>query len=161
MNVSLGERWEGFVADIVGQGRYGSASGVVPGGLRLVEGREAKVMALAGDWGASVRAGGGEPGEGVLRAAREWKAVVVYWNRDYAPGTINRDRAVQQGLAQIGVIVRTFKDHVVFEAEEVRSATGKPMQRYSAYRARWWTQWQPVKPTVLPVPRFSRSEKAA
>ncbi|HWR20458.1 MAG TPA: deoxyribodipyrimidine photo-lyase, partial [Verrucomicrobiae bacterium] len=57
--------------------------------------------------------------------------------------------------------VRTFKDHVVFQAEEVRSATGEPMQRYSAYRARWWTKWQAVKPTALPVPRFLRAKKAA
>jgi len=103
----------------------------------------------------------GEPVEEVVRAAREWKVDVVYWNRDCEPGAINRDRAVQQQLAQIGVIVRTFKDHVVFEAEEVRSATGEPMQRYSAYRARWWTKWQAVQPTVLPVPRLLRAEKAA
>lgn len=103
----------------------------------------------------------GEPVEEVVRAAREWKVDVVYWNRDYEPGAINRDRAVQQRLAQIGVIVRTFKDHVVFEAEEVRSATGEPMQRYSAYRARWWTKWQAVQPTVLPVPRLLKAEKAA
>ena len=103
----------------------------------------------------------GEPTEEVVRAAREWKVDVAYWNRDYEPGAINRDRAVQQRLAQIGVIVRTFKDHVVFEAEEVRSATGEPLQRYSAYRARWWTKWQAVKPTVLPVPQLLRAEKAA
>jgi deoxyribodipyrimidine photo-lyase len=103
----------------------------------------------------------GEPEEEVVRAARECNADVVYWNRDYEPGAIKRDRAVQQRLAQIGVIVRTFKDHVVFEAEEVRSATGEPLQRYSAYRARWWTKWQAVKPTALPVPRLLRAEKAA
>lgn len=103
----------------------------------------------------------GEPVEEVVRAAREWKVDVVYWNRDCEPGAIYRDRAVQQQLAQIGVIVRTFKDHVVFEAEEVRSATGEPMQRYSAYRARWWTKWQAVQPTVLPVPPLLRAEKAA
>jgi deoxyribodipyrimidine photo-lyase len=103
----------------------------------------------------------GEPVEEVVRAAREWKVDMVYWNRDYEPGAINRDHAVQQRLAQIGVIVRTFKDHVVFEAEEVRSAIGEPMQRYSAYRARWWTKWQTVKPTALPVPRLLRAEKAA
>jgi deoxyribodipyrimidine photo-lyase len=103
----------------------------------------------------------GEPVEEVVEAAREWQADVVYWNRDYEPRAINRDCAVQQRLAQIGVIVRTFKDHVVFEAEEVRSATGEPMQRYSAYRARWWTKWQAEKPTALPVPRFLRTKKAA
>src|SRR6185295_8380687 len=103
----------------------------------------------------------GEPVEEVVKAAREWQAEVVYWNRDYEPRAINRDCAVQQRLAQIGVIVRTFKDHVIFEVEEVRSATGEPMQRYSAYRARWWTKWQAVKPTALPVPRFLRTKKAA
>ena len=103
----------------------------------------------------------GDPVEEVVRAAREWRADVVYWNRDYEPGAIERDRAVQQRLGQIGVIVRTFKDHVVFEAEEVRNATGEPMQRYSAYRARWWTKWQAVKPTALPVPRLLTAEKAA
>ena len=103
----------------------------------------------------------GEPVEEVVEAAREWQADVVYWNRDYEPRAINRDRAVQQRLVQIGVPVRTFKDHVVFEAAEVRRATGEPMQRYSAYRARWWTKWQAVKPAALPVPRFSRAKKAA
>jgi deoxyribodipyrimidine photo-lyase len=102
----------------------------------------------------------GEPVEEVIQASREWNVDVVYWNRDYEPGAIERDPAVQQRLAQIGVIVRTFKDHVVFEAEEVRSATGEPMQRYSAYRARWWTKWQAVQPTPLAVPRLLTAEKA-
>ena len=103
----------------------------------------------------------GEPVEEVVQVAQAWKADVVYWNRDYEPGTIERDRAVQQRLGQIGVVVRTFKDHVVFEAEEVRSATGEPMQRYSAYRARWWTKWQSAQPTALPVSRLLTAEKAA
>ena len=103
----------------------------------------------------------GEPVKEIVRVAQAWKADVVYWNRDYEPGAIERDRAVQQRLAQIGVIVRTFKDHVVFEAEEVRSATGEPMQRYSAYRARWWTKWQAVQPAALPIPRLLTAKKAA
>jgi antitoxin ParD1/3/4 len=46
MNVSIGERWETFVENIVKEGRYGSASEVVREGLRLVEEREAKLKAL-------------------------------------------------------------------------------------------------------------------
>ncbi|HEY5626599.1 MAG TPA: deoxyribodipyrimidine photo-lyase [Nitrospira sp.] len=103
----------------------------------------------------------GEPVEEVVRAAREWKADVVYWNRDYEPWVIERDRTVQQRLAQIGVVVRTFKDHVVFEAEEVRGATGDPLQRYSAYRVRWWTKWEGTKPSPLPVPTMLKAEKAS
>ena len=103
----------------------------------------------------------GEPVEEVVHVARAWRADAVYWNRDYEPAAIKRDRAVQQQLAQIGVVVRTFKDHVVFEAEEILGSTGQPLQRYSAYRARWWTKWQAVKPAALPVPRLLRADKAA
>ena len=94
----------------------------------------------------------GEPAATVVQAAREWKADVVYWNRDYEPAAIDRDRQVQQALAQQGIRTRTFKDHVVFEAEEIRGATGEPLQRYSAYRARWWAKWQEIRPVPLPAP---------
>ena len=46
MNVSIGERWEGFVNSVVKSGRYASASEVVSEGLRLVAEREAKLIAL-------------------------------------------------------------------------------------------------------------------
>jgi len=58
MNVSIGERWETFVSDIVKNGRYGSASEVVREGLRLVEEREAKLAALRETINASIEAGG-------------------------------------------------------------------------------------------------------
>ena len=58
MNVSIGERWEGFVERIVKNGRYGSASEVVREGLRLVEEREAKLAGLRQKLDASVAAGG-------------------------------------------------------------------------------------------------------
>ena len=49
MNVSIGQRWEGFVEKVVQEGRYGSASEVVREGLRLVEEREARLKALRGE----------------------------------------------------------------------------------------------------------------
>lgn len=58
MNVSIGNRWEGFVESIVKSGRYGSASEVVREGLRLVEEREAKLQALRQTIEASVAEGG-------------------------------------------------------------------------------------------------------
>ncbi|HXZ17680.1 MAG TPA: type II toxin-antitoxin system ParD family antitoxin [Roseiarcus sp.] len=58
MNVSIGDRWEGFVERIVNSGRYGSASEVVREGLRLVEEREAKLAALREKLEASIAAGG-------------------------------------------------------------------------------------------------------
>jgi antitoxin ParD1/3/4 len=58
MNVSIGERWQGFVDGIVKAGRYSSASEVVREGLRLVEEREAKLNALRETINASIERGG-------------------------------------------------------------------------------------------------------
>lgn len=58
MNVSIGDRWQGFVDRVVKDGRYSSASEVVREGLRLVEEREAKLVALRATLDASIAAGG-------------------------------------------------------------------------------------------------------
>jgi antitoxin ParD1/3/4 len=68
MNVSIGERWQGFVERVVSEGRYGSASEVVREGLRLVEEREAKLLALRAALDDSI-AQGGEVTDAELDAA--------------------------------------------------------------------------------------------
>ncbi len=73
MNVSIGDRWEAFVADIVKIGRYGSASEVVREGLRLVEEREQKLKALQALLDASI-AEAGEVSDADIDAALEAKA---------------------------------------------------------------------------------------
>jgi deoxyribodipyrimidine photo-lyase len=95
----------------------------------------------------------GEPVETVTRLAMELRVDRVYWNRDYEPAAIQRDRSVQQRLEQQGQSVRSFKDHVVFEADEVRGLTGQPFQRYSAYRDRWWATWRAAPPPLIAVPK--------
>lgn len=76
MNVSIGERWEGFVETVLSQGRYASASEVVREGLRLVEEREAKLQALRETLNASIASGGehsdSEVGSAVSDALDAW-----------------------------------------------------------------------------------------
>ena len=73
MNVSIGDRWEGFVENAVKSGRYASASEVVREGLRLVEEREARLRALRDTLNASI-AEGGHATDAELGAALEAKA---------------------------------------------------------------------------------------
>ena len=102
----------------------------------------------------------GNPIEEVSRFVAAVKADAMYWNRDYEPSAIARDQKVQQALMTCGVLVHTFKDHVVFEAEEIRGSTGNPLQRYSAYRARWWTKWHAATPPLLPFPARLQGQRA-
>jgi antitoxin ParD1/3/4 len=71
MNVSIGERWVGFVEDIMKSGRYGSASEVVREGLRLVEEREAKLQALRETLNASIESGGRNTEDDLVRRLDE------------------------------------------------------------------------------------------
>ncbi len=68
MNVSVGERWESFVEQIVKEGRYASVSEVVREGLRLVEEREARLRDLRSHVRDAI-AKGGESSEGDIDAA--------------------------------------------------------------------------------------------
>lgn len=68
MNVSIGQRWEAFVASAVETGRYGSASEVVREGLRLVEEREARLQALRDTLNAAIDEGGSHTGDEIAAA---------------------------------------------------------------------------------------------
>ncbi len=77
MNVSIGDRWEGFVEGVVKAGRYASASEVVREGLRLVEEREAKLQALRDTLTASIAEGGAHRDEDLDRALDETEAKLL------------------------------------------------------------------------------------
>ena len=77
MNVSIGDRWEGFVDRAVKSGRYASASEVVREGLRLVEEREAKLTALRDTLAASIAAGGHNIEDDLARALDAKEAELV------------------------------------------------------------------------------------
>jgi deoxyribodipyrimidine photo-lyase len=61
----------------------------------------------------------------------------VYTNHDYEPYAMRRDEEVNQLLAAHQVPFYTFKDQVVFEKDEVLSATGKPYTVYTPYSNMW------------------------
>lgn len=93
----------------------------------------------------------GEPVDQIVRAARELRADVVYWNRDYEPESLDRDRRAEETLKHANVAVRTFKDHVVFEGDEILGAAGGPLQRFGAYRARWRRKWLNSAPAIFRI----------
>ena len=94
----------------------------------------------------------GAPHRCLPTLARKCKASLVTWNRDYGPHAKERDRKVRNALARDGVEVRTFKDRVVFEGDEVRSAQGGAYSVYTHYRRAWWRRYQAGPPPTRPTP---------
>ncbi|MDW8054290.1 MAG: deoxyribodipyrimidine photo-lyase [Anaerolineae bacterium] len=103
----------------------------------------------------------GEPSEALLQLARAAGADAVYFNRDYTPLARARDQRVQQKLQAAGVRVRTFKDLVIFEGDELLSASGQPYTVFTPFKKAWLHRIaaappQPQgKPKLAPLPQLA------
>ena len=61
----------------------------------------------------------------------------VYTNRDYEPYATQRDAEVKALLSENNVTFSTFKDHVIFERDEVVKSDGTPYRVYTPYSRVW------------------------
>jgi deoxyribodipyrimidine photo-lyase len=68
---------------------------------------------------------------------RRLGAQAVFAARDYEPQAVQRDQNVAQRLAAQGCTLRLFKDQVIFETDEVMTATGRPYSVFTPYRNAW------------------------
>ena len=81
MNVSIGERWERYIEQLLANGRYASASEIMREGLRLVEEREQKLGALQETINASIERGGAHSIKDVRASV---KAALDKWEKKSA-----------------------------------------------------------------------------
>jgi deoxyribodipyrimidine photo-lyase len=61
----------------------------------------------------------------------------VYTNHDYEPYATKRDEKVRSLLAKKNIPFKTFKDHVIFEKNEVIKADGDPYTVFTPYSRKW------------------------
>ena len=73
-----------------------------------------------------------------------WKDIVkkhkiskVYTNHDFEPYAIKRDIDVKDMLAIKDIGFHTFKDHVIFEKNEITKADGLPYSVFTPYKRKW------------------------
>ncbi len=82
----------------------------------------------------------GQPVEVFARLVKQYQPEAVYTNRDYEPYALQRDRDVQGLLQQKGIRFHTFKDHVIFEKDEVLKEDGTPYTVFTPYSKKWLTK---------------------
>ncbi|WP_293633520.1 deoxyribodipyrimidine photo-lyase [Polaromonas sp.] len=69
--------------------------------------------------------------------AEQLSANAVFANHDDEPYSLARDAQVQAVLEGQGVAFHTFKDHVIFERQEVLTLAGKPYSVFTPYKNAW------------------------
>ncbi len=79
----------------------------------------------------------GDPLQEVEKVLRESEANALYFNRDYSPFARQRDEKLEQELTARGFTVKTFKDLVLFEKDELLTGTGGIYTVFTPYKKRW------------------------
>jgi deoxyribodipyrimidine photo-lyase len=92
------------------------------------------------DFGSSLITGYGKPLDVWKIWLGEYRIKDIFCNRDYEPYAIRRDTQVAEIAAKSGAIFHSFKDHVVFEQNEVVKDDGTPYTVFTPYKNRYLKQ---------------------
>ena len=76
----------------------------------------------------------------LLALARRIGAEALYFNEDYEPYAVARDRAITGAFENAGHAVQAYTDHVYFGAGEVLRPDGTPYRMFTPYKRRWLEQ---------------------
>jgi deoxyribodipyrimidine photo-lyase len=98
----------------------------------------------------------GEAAEALPRLARQLGVQAVFAAHDDEPAALARDALVRERLAAAGIALHTFKDHVVFERDEVLTQSGKPYSVFTPYSRNWLARLDDFYLKPYPVERYAR-----
>ena len=122
------------------------------------------VLASVEELDRSLRKGGGglivlhgDPVDAIPKLAAQLEAEAVFTNHDYEPVAIERDETVAGHLRDDGRQLRTFKDQVIFERDEVLNGQRKPFAVFTPYKNAWLRQLTPFDLKPYPVERHAQS----
>jgi len=98
---------------------------------------DARLRALAGHPQAGLIVRHGVAKDKIVKLAQHLQAQAVFANHDDEPLALARDIQVRGHLADHGIVLHTFKDHVVFERNEVLTQMAKPFSVFTPYKNAW------------------------
>lgn len=76
----------------------------------------------------------GDPIRLIPDLCRKVGAQAIFFNKDYEPSSLERDREVTLRCEGASIQVHSFKDHVLHEEGEILNGSGKSYRVFSAYR---------------------------
>ncbi len=87
--------------------------------------------------GSSIAMFHGKPLEVYTKLLEDYEIDTVYTNHDYEPYATERDTELSSFLESKGVQLKTFKDQVIFEKDEIVKNDGNPYVVYTPYMRKW------------------------
>ena len=68
-------------------------------------------------------------------------ATHVFFNRDYEPYALKRDRQVSSLLKKQNIEVSSYRDHVIFEHQEILKKDKTPYKVFTPYKRAWYAMF--------------------
>ncbi len=79
----------------------------------------------------------GKPREVWQSLVDEFNVAGVYTNKDFEPYAVARDQSIKELLQSKNIGFKSYKDHVIFESDEVVKEDGKPYTVFTPYKNKW------------------------
>ena len=96
--------------------------------------------------GAGLKTFYGTPEEAYQSLLSNYEINAVFANRDYEPYALERDKRIGSFLKESGIGFYTFKDHVLFEKEEIVSGSGGFYKVFTPYSKAWLKKYREATP---------------
>ena len=87
--------------------------------------------------GSSLEVYHGKPADVLATLLTKYKIEKVFTNHDYEPYALEREKLIGNLLKEHGAELKTFKDQVILEKEEVLKDDGKPYTVFTPYSRKW------------------------
>ena len=92
----------------------------------------------------------------IPKLAHHLQVQAVFANHDDEPDALARDIQVRGHLADHGIVLHTYKDHVIFERHEVLTQMGKPFAVFTPYKNAWLKKITPFDLKAYPVEKYAQ-----
>lgn len=79
----------------------------------------------------------GDPLVEIPKALEELSSEVLFFNRDYEPYAKKRDNKIVELMFAKNIQVHQFKDHVLYEKDEIRNGSGELYKVFTPYKKKW------------------------
>jgi deoxyribodipyrimidine photo-lyase len=84
----------------------------------------------------------GKPQDVLLNLFSEYKIDKVFTNTDYEPYANKRDLLIAKKCKSLGIKFQSFKDHLIFEKDDILSDANKPYAVYNPFMKKWMSKFR-------------------
>ena len=91
----------------------------------------------------------GNPKDIYNQLIKEYNIQTVYTNRDYEPYAQKRDATIEKLLSNNDISLKTYKDQVIFEKDEIVKNDGNPYVVYTPFKNKWKERFDSSRDLVI------------